>query len=69
MQSKKKIKFIARIKSTSNVVDKFNIYLEDKKKINYNPFDYKCKYYDIDNIIIWFKSNNDYVHIDTNILN
>ena len=29
---KKKIKFIARIKSTSNAVDKFNIYLEDQKK-------------------------------------
>jgi hypothetical protein len=32
---KKKIKFIARIKLTSNAVDKFNIYLKDQTiKIN-----------------------------------
>jgi hypothetical protein len=29
--NQKKIKFIARIKSTSNAIDKFNIYLEDQK--------------------------------------
>ena len=67
--NQKKIKFIARIKSTSNAVHKFNIYFEDHTKINYNPFDYKCKYYDNDIRIITFKSNNDYVHISTNILN
>ena len=68
--NQKKIKFIARIKSNSNVVDKFNIYLENQqKKINYNQFDYKCKYYDNNIRIITFKSNNDYVHIATNIFN
>ena len=68
--NQKKIKFIARIKSNSNVVDKFNIYLEDQqKKINNNQFDYKCKYYDNNIRIITFKSNNDYVHIATNIFN
>ena len=68
--NQKKIKFIARIKSISNAVDKFNIDLEDQqKKINYNKFDYKCKYYDNNIRIITFKSNNDYVHIATNIFN
>lgn len=68
--NQKKIKFIARIKSNSNVVDKFNIYLEDQqKKNNNNQFDYKCKYYDNNIRIITFKSNNDYVHIATNIFN
>jgi hypothetical protein len=68
--NQKKIKFIARIKSTSNAVDKFNIYLKDQTiKINYNPYDYKYNYYDNNIRIITFKSNNDYVHIATNIFN
>ena len=40
-----------------------------KKKLIIIHLIKKCKYYDNDIRIITFKSNNDYVHIATNILN
>jgi len=68
--NKKQIRFIARIKSNSNALDKFNNYLTDvNKKYNYDPFNYKCKYINNDIRIISFKSNNNYVHLATNIFN
>ena len=68
--NKKQIKFIARIKSNSSVLDKFKNYLNDKnRKINYDPFNYKCTYYDKTIRIITFKSNNGYIHLASNIKN
>ena len=68
--NKKQIKFIARIKSNSSVLDKFKDYLNDKnKKINYDAFNYKCTYYDKTIRIITFKSNNGYIHLASNIKN
>jgi hypothetical protein len=68
--NKKKIRFIARIKSNSSALDKFRNYLSDiNKKYNYDPFNYKCNYNDSNIRIITFKSNNNYVHLATNILN
>jgi hypothetical protein len=65
----KKLKFIARIKSNSSALDKFYEYIKnDKKKINYNPFNYKFKYNDTYIKIISFKSNNNYIHLATNII-
>jgi len=67
--NKKEIKFIARIKSNSTALGKFNNYLTDiNKNYNYNPFDYKFNYNDNNIRIISFKSNKDYVHLATNIL-
>jgi hypothetical protein len=41
----------------------------DVQRYSYNPYDYKYNYYDNKIRIITFKSNNDYVHIATNIFN
>jgi len=68
--NKKDIKFIARIKLNSTALHKFNDYLNNKnKKFNYNPFDYNCKYHNKNIRIITFKSNNDYIHLASNIKN
>jgi hypothetical protein len=39
------------------------------KKCNYDKFNYKCKYKNNDIRIISFKSNDNYIHLATNIFN
>ena len=66
--NKKNLKFIARIKSNSISLDKFNNYINDPtKKLDYNPFNYKCDFYGNEIRIITFKSNKDYIHLASNL--
>ena len=68
--NKKNIKFIARIKSNSRALHKFNEYIkDDKQKLNYNPFNYIYDYNDTKIRIISFKSKDKYIHLASNVKN
>ena len=67
---KKQIRFIARLKLNSLLLNQFNDYIKDNnKKFNYDPFNYVVNLNNIKISVVSFKTKNEYIHLATNIKN
>jgi len=67
---KKQIRFIARLKLNSLLLNKFNDHIKNNhKKINYDPFNYVINFNNKQIRVVSFKTKNEYIHLATTVKN